>query len=125
VEGCAAKGSGRELRCEPTLQAGDASTVLTFVPLPSRSVVRGRDARKPQEISLGVDGRPTAETLDLPAGRWELVWAGYTPRRVLALEAGTVVRIALESTTGRCDLRGATCALVRDTLSRTVGITVQ
>lgn len=117
VVACSTVKKDSQLSCRAKYAPVDSSTALTFSPLPAgtkhKAERRGAHIRFPARI-----GRQE-HRLRVGAGRWQLDWPPHETK-VFSLAAGDALEIALRTTLGSCQTRGASCTLLRDEVARSV-----
>lgn len=112
-------------RCDSLSTPGDVRTELRLVPVSDGPKRSKSDQRTPARVPIGRDGTSGPDGVELVPGKWELSWQGYAGGKSFVLEAGNIARVALETTTGRCESRSRVCALDRRVTVRTVDVEIR
>jgi hypothetical protein len=112
---CSAVRKDGQLSCRAKYAAADSRTSLTWSPVlvGSKDHRRGAHVRFPERI-----GRQE-HRLRVGAGGWQLDWPPHESR-TFSLRAGDALEIALRTTLGKCQTRGASCALLPEEVARSV-----
>jgi hypothetical protein len=106
-----------QLSCRAKYVPADSRTALTFSPLPAGT--KDKDERRGAHIRFPARISRQEHRLRVGAGRWQLDWPPHEAK-VFSLGAGDALEIALRTTLGSCQTRGASCTLLPDEVARSV-----
>lgn len=114
---CSAVKKDGPLSCRAKYVPADSQTTLTLSPLPAGT--KGKDDRRGAHIRFPARVGRQEHRLRVGAGRWQLDWPPHESR-TFSLGVGDALEIALRTTSGRCQTRGASCTLLPDEIARSV-----
>lgn len=122
----------RVLACEPIRkkekpaclakrEPADSSGHVQLLPVRAPDIT-DEDRRQPISVNFPSESKGGEQEVTVPAGLWELDWAGRKQRERFRVVDGAGFKITLRSTSGSCVVKQTECRLDPSKLTRSVSI---
>lgn len=107
--------------CQAKREAADSSAHVRLVPVRTPDLT-DEDRRQPISVQFPSESKGGEQEVTVPAGVWEIDWAGRKQRERFRVQDGAGFKISLRSTSGSCALKQAECRLDPSKLTRSVKV---
>jgi hypothetical protein len=107
--------------CKAKREAADSSGQLQLVPVRAPDIT-DEDKRQPISVQFPSKSKGGEQEVSVPAGLWEIDWAGRKQHERFQVQDGVGFKISLRSTSGSCVLKQTECRLDPSKLTRSVKI---